>query len=349
MNDVTKAFYEEVKHKEQKKVPFVIWSKGPFIPWFSGMKVGEYYKKPGKALEAQTKLHNAYPNSLFWPGIWPDLGPIVDASVFGGKIIYFEDQAPYIMPAFKDVEEYSGLKITDPRRMGIMPDFLRGWEYLWNNINPTYIEQYGYLDGCASIFGPIEVACQVVGYDKLFTALYDKPNVVKSFLDLISDVLIKNIQAQEEINGKIKRLSITDHVAGQISAKHFEEFYLPYIKKVCSAFPEAIKLYHNESRIYHILDRIPELGAQIFHFGIDIADAKQAIGSKICLMGAVHSQEFLMYKSPEEVYEESRRQIRIGAPGGGYLFSVRGGFQPGNSKENIDAMAKAAEDEVIQN
>ena len=347
MNDVAKAFNEEVRHKEQKKVPFVIWSKGPFIPWLSGMKVGEYYQNPDKALEAQIKLQNAYPNALLWPGIWPDLGPIVEASAFGGKVVYFEDQAPYIMPSLKDIEECRGLKMPDPRRDGLMPDFLRGWEYLWENLNPTYIEQYGYLDGCASIFGPIETACQVLGYDKLFIALYEKPEIVKSFLNFISDMLINWLKVQEETNGKLKRISITDHVAGEISAEHFEEFYLPYIKKVCAAYPEAVKLYHNESNIYHVLERIPELGAQIFHFGIEIADAKKAIGSQICLMGAVHSQDFLMYKGPEEVYEESRRQIRIGAPGGGYLFSVRGGFQPGNSKENVDAMARAAEDVTI--
>mgnify|MGYP001061283570 CR=1 FL=1 len=348
MNRVARAFEAEVRHEELPNVPFVLWSKGPFIPWFSGINIEQYYRNIEANFKAQLKLHEAYPETLFWPGIWPDTGPIVEASVFGGEVRYFNDQSPYIMPVFKDIDECKGLKMPDPNMDGLMPEVLKRWEYLWENLDSSYIEDYGYLNGCASIFGPIEVAGQVLGYERLYIAFYEKPAKVASFLDFLSEMLIRWLKAQEKINGKLKRISITDHVAGQISADHFDKFYQPYIKKICAEFPDAIKLYHNESNVYHVLDRIPDLGAEIFHFGVEVKDAKERIGDSICLMGSVHSQEYLMWKGYKEVYEEARRQIRIGGPGGGFLLSVRGGFQPCTPKENIDAMVIAAKDEIIR-
>lgn len=348
MKNIVEAFHAEIQHQQLRNVPFVIWSKGPFVPWLFGKDVKQYYTDFAVCLECQIRLQELFPDALLWPGIFPDIGPVVEASAFGGEVIYLEGQSPHAMPSFSGIEDTMDSTMPDVKSAGLMPRLLEGWEYFWKHLDSHYVREYGYVEGGASIFGPIETAGQVLGYDKLFVALYDKPDLVHSFLDRLTDMLLSWLEAHQEINGPLKRISITDHMAGQISREHIIEYYVPYLRRICNHFPEAVKLYHNESNVEHVLDLIPELGAEIFHFGIDVEKAKREIGERVCLMGAVHSQEFLLWKGPEEVYEESRRQIRICGKGGGFLFSVRGGFQPGTPKENLDAMVQAVKDEIIE-
>ena len=141
----------------------------------------------------------------------------------------------------------------------------------------------------------METAAQVLGYDQFFIALYDHPKLVHQLLDVITDGMIAYVNAQAKINGPIKRVTVTDHVAGQISAEHFREYGLPYLQRLFQAFPDAITIYHNEADIKHVLPFLPELDFTVYHMGLEVggdyaegvALARRTLGNR-CLMGNVH-------------------------------------------------------------
>lgn len=55
------------------------------------------------------------------------------------------------------------------------------------------------------------------------------------------------------------------------------------------------------------------------------------------------SSHLLMRSTPSEVETAVSDQIRKGAPGGGYVFSIGGEVIPETPNENIDAMIRAVE------
>jgi len=353
MRRVIQNFQDTLAHKQPKQVPVVVWGSAPFLTRMAGIKEKEYYLNPQLKVQVQISFQRDFPDILMFPGIWADFGSVVEPSAFGCEVVWFEQDAPYVKPAVENVKDIAKLKLPDPEKSGLMPKALEQYTYMWDHVDKELIRDYGYLDGVAYCLGPIETSALIMGYDKFFIQLYDNPDLIHKLLNLVTEGLLIWLKAQQEINGEIKRLFVGDHMPTQLSSSHFEEFCLPYLSKIYQNFPRAVKLYHNEGNVSHILTRIPEIGADIFHFGIatkfnkvspsleDLKRAKRKIGEKICLMGNLDPLGELLNVDSEKVLALCKERIRYGAHGGGYFLSSGGGMAPGTPKENIQAMVEA--------
>ena len=330
-----------------------IWGIAPFITHLAKVKEKEYYLNPKLKLQTQTLFQMDFPDILMVPGIWADFGSVVEPSAFGCEVVWFDRDAPYIKPALDDVKDITKLKLPDPQKSGLMPKALEQYTYIWAHVDKKLVSNYGYLDGLAFCVGPVETAALILGYDKFLLLLYDNPDLAHKLLDLVTEGIMNWLKAQQRMNGKIKRLFVADHMPTQVSSSHFEEFCLPYFRRIFQEFPQAVKLYHNEGNVSHILTKIPQIEANIFHFGIatklnktspsieDLKQAKKKIGKQICLMGNLDPLKELLNVDPEKVSALCRERIRYGAPCGGYLLSSAGGMAPGTPRRNIQAMLEA--------
>ena len=74
---------------------------------------------------------------------------------------------------------------------------------------------------------------------------------------------------------------------------------------------------------------------------MDIADVKNRVGDKICLMGNIPPLEVLARGDPETVFEASRQCIMKAKNDFGYILSAGGGVPSAVPFENIDAMVRA--------
>jgi uroporphyrinogen-III decarboxylase len=77
----------------------------------------------------------------------------------------------------------------------------------------------------------------------------------------------------------------------------------------------------------------------------DLAAAKAGIGDRICLLGNLDQIRFLKTATPEEVDAATRGIVRIGKPGGRYLFAASDFLEKNTPVENVIAMLTAASDE----
>jgi len=87
------------------------------------------------------------------------------------------------------------------------------------------------------------------------------------------------------------------------------------------------------------------LGLQLDHV-IDMADAKAAVGNKICISGNVHPVDYMLYGTPEAVYWKSREVIDKAAAGSGFVLGSGCDLNPNTPIENIFAMIQAGKDAV---
>ena len=75
------------------------------------------------------------PEALILPGYWPSLGVVVEASAFGGQIIWSHKAAPHIYPTFRDIKEIDAIKAPKPGEAGLTPLFLTQMQVMRYKLN----------------------------------------------------------------------------------------------------------------------------------------------------------------------------------------------------------------------
>lgn len=341
-NKVLKNFSDAVSLKVPEQVPSVIWGVALWYTKVLGIKPRDYYQGFELKLNTQIKLQDQYPDAMLLPGIWPDFGVVAEPSAFGCPVVWKEDQAPVALPIITDINQVLNMKPVNVKEAGLLPKVVETYEYYFKHLDKSYIDNYGYVDGSVFFLGPLETAALIRGYCEFLLDLYDNPVLVHKLLDIVTTTLLEWLKYLETKIGKIKRLLIADHFPTQISSEHFEEYFFPYIKRIFDEFPNAEKLYHNEGSVAHIINRIPDMGTTIFHFGTDAKTTKEAIGDKVCLLGNLDPVRVMQNMTPLQIKLESEKVLKAAAPGGGFILCAAGAYGVDTSHENVRAMIDAA-------
>ena len=132
-----------------------------------------------------------------------------------------------------------------------------------------------------------------------------------------------------------------------LSPSIFREFVKPYLHRSIAELKAygAYVIKHTDGNIMPILDQLIECAPHAIHSldpqaGVDLAEAKRMCQGKVALCGNVKCA-LLQSGTAEEVFEDARRALREGMPGGGYVFcssnTIFGEIPP----ENYLAMLEA--------
>ncbi len=316
-----------------------IWD---FFPCHAGAVGGvanfiNYYFDVDLKLHLQLKLKQLLPEALILPGVFPDLGVIVEASAFGGQMIWFENGAPYIYPVLKNLQAIDSLKMPPVGLAGLMPLVLTQRGVMRRKLREKGIE----MERWASSMGPAEVCGLLLGYDKYYLALYDDPGRLSKLMEIVTEMIISWLRKQEAEYGGIEVLCIGDHVPHQVQSAHLKEFILPHMRAIFSSFPGAVRIYHNEG--FHSDEHIGavlDFGAEVWHFGSDVhllGDLYAKVKARIIPFGGVNPHGAMRHGTPEEVRAETREALRA-SKGWKLLLSTGTGTTPETSLENQRAM-----------
>ena len=336
--------FEKIVAGEPVDGPMVaIFNTAPFLNSVAGVPLKDYYTNPKVMLEVQLAFQDRFPDFFCFPGIWADHGALCEPSAFGCPIKWPEGGLPMALPAVSSMSEAAAIKTIDPKKDGFLPQALDEYRFMWDNLPRRYIEEYGYLEGTAMSFGPVELAAVVIGYENFYLNLLLEPEAIHELLKVTTESVIKWLSAIQEINGPLKRLGLADHIPGQVAVEQFEEFWLPYSNKVVEAFPDALVFYHNEFPIRY-LGALRAFKADVFHFGGAVEPAKEALGDRITLMGNLDPVNLLLKGSPEEIRTQALASLKQGWPGGRFLLSSGGGLSPDTPAAGLEAMAGAIEE-----
>ncbi len=189
------------------------------------------------------------------------------------------------------------------------------------------------------------------GQDDLFKDMIRDPEFVDSLNQLLSDYyrrLVKNlIDAGVDIILETADIAFTN--GPMVAPKHQSRFIFPPLKEMVDyCHRRGIPcLKHTDGNIWALLDLIVEAGFDGIHpidpvAGMDLGEAKQKYGDKLCIMGNVDCGNLLSWGSKEEVREAVKDCIRKAGKGGGYICmsgnSIHGAVSPANYAEMIRAI-----------
>lgn len=321
-------------------LPVSLIIDSPWMPGYLGISMMDYYTMPDVWLEANLKVESDFPEIIFLPGFWAEVGMCAEPSGFGCRTRLFHDRTPMVYPVIKKMEEVDRLSPPNPLTDGFMPVMLNLYRNLEIRVNDA-----GHTIKVVAARGPMATAAHIIGVTDFLIGLKTNPKEAHRLMRLATDIAKNWLEAQASVLQEVEGVMLLDDIVGFLGERDYLEFGHPYFSEIFSAFPEAVKLFHNDMDNPTSFKYLREWPINIFNFShkIDLATTRELVGPDICLMGNVPPLEVLVSGSPEDVRTAAKACIQK-HPQTGLLLSAGGGISPGTPGENIRALIEAARD-----
>lgn len=173
-------------------------------------------------------------------------------------------------------------------------------------------------------------ACAIAGSEQMIFATRDDPQWVHEFLGILERRKRTYIESMAGA-----RYDILEHGGGAgsstvISPKIFEEFVAPHDAPLIEVAHQAGQrvVYHTCGGMMPILELVadmkpdametftpPAMGADV-----DLTEAKQRIGDRVCMIGGFDQVHYLSGCTPDETRAAVRRCFEEAGEGGGYVL-----------------------------
>jgi uroporphyrinogen decarboxylase len=266
---------------------------------------------------------------------------LVPVEAMGLKLDIIDSKGPVLEDPIRTDEQVEKLIIPDP--IETMPFVMETIRLLRKRL-----DREAPLIGFAG--APFTLASYMVegggtrNYAEIKGMMYREPKRIHKLLDKLADTIILYINAQIEAGAQVVQLF--DTWAGELSAADYEEFALPYERKVFERIhrgPGGLTipaiLYVNGCS--HILEKMAESGANVLSvdWRIDLAEARRRAGDKLALQGNLDPCELL--GAPETIAESVKDILRKGG-GLGHIVNLGHGILPMVPVENALAFVEAA-------
>jgi len=323
-------------------VPLALIVDCPWIPAYAGISHWDYFFDPEAWFEANRKVLEDFPEVIWFPSWWSELGMGAEPSALGTRMRIYPGRIPDVEHLPFPMEELERLTPPDPRTDGYMALCLYRYKRLKDRIR-----QAGYCVPVVAARGPLTIASFFRGVTELMTDIVDHPERTKRLFDLTTDLCIGWLKAQAEVLGEqVEGILILDDLVGFVGRRHYQELAHPYLKRICQAFPsEWIKVFHNDASVAACLDLLPDAGFHVLNWGLQpgVEAAAIRLERRLCLMGNVPPLEVGVRGTPDQVYAAAIQALDQ-APYHPLILSFGGATTTGTPPDNIRAMARAVGD-----
>ena len=303
----------------------------PLLMFFSMTRAGITYREYASNGAAMAASHLALLDKFDLDALTVCSDAFRISGALGGEMVFPEDKPPYIArPIVKTASDVASLGRPDPAdRSNRMGDRVWAAECLAK----------GAADKCAALGWvdmPFAEACSVCGVTNFMIMLMDDPATAHKLLGKLTEMVIDFSLAQLEVG--VDMIGAGDAAASLISLDQYEEFALPYERRVCEAIRGASGLtkLHVCGDTTHLLEKMAACGADLFNVDhmvpLEAArDAYSAVGA--CFKGNLNPVEHMMRETPEGCTKRAHECIRIAA---GTAFMLSPGCEvPAETSDDV--------------
>ena len=325
-------------------LPLSLIVDSPWTPGYLDISMLDYFTMPEIWLDANLRVMEAYPEIIFLPGFWVEYGMGIEPSGFGSKVKFPAKSTPMVHTVIDSVEDVDRLEVPNPRTDGLMPFALN----LYANLEPR-VNDAGRLIKIVAARGPMATASHLMGVTEFMLALGDDSENIHKLMRMATDTTKHWLEAQADVLSDVEGILVLDDIVGFLGPDDFLEFGHPYFSEIFSAFPEALKIFHNDMDNPISFEYLRHWPVDIFNFShkIVLSETRKRVGPDICLMGNVPPLEAMAHGTPEDVRQATRACLQDHPGREGLLLSVGGGTSPGTPGENIRAFIQAAREGEI--
>lgn len=261
-----------------------------------------------------------------------------EAETVGAPVFWQEDEVPGPVaddPLIKDGDDLKRLRLPDPLGDNRMHEQIKALRILQEELGDGEVV-YGWVEA------PFQESAMLRGISNLMTDLYEQPALVHDLMRFSLEMELAFGLAQIEAGARF--IGVGDAIASLASPRHYREFNLPYVTELLAGLKKAgayVK-YHACGRTQALLPIFGEIGADIINLDslVDLAEAKQLIGHKVCVKGNIDPAAVLLQGTPQQVTQAARACIDAAAAGGGFILSPGCELPRDTPPENLEALVE---------
>lgn len=325
-----------IRMEEPERIPVATLEQEHAVK-LAGVKYWEYATNPKIVAKAQMGAIRKYRLDFAWIHIddW------IEYEAMGNEIRYFDAAVPtcerYVVEEESDL---GNLRMPDPYRDGRIPVLIKAIE--------TVLEaSQGRILVCGRAASAFSGMLLLRGLEKGLKDLYVNPKLCEELLKISHEVA--EIMVTAQIEAGAHAIWVGDCLAtSRLIPPRFHELYaLPYQGKLINFVKKlgGIPILFTDEKKLERLIRESESNPDVMGIGtgINLGEAKQAIGEKVCLFGNIDPVQVLLYGSKEEVAGAARSCIEAAAPGGGFILATGECVCRDTPEANIHEMVREAE------
>lgn len=262
-----------------------------------------------------------------------------ESEAVGAPVFWQEDEVPGAggEPFIQGRDDLKKLRLPDPLGDNRMHEQIKALKILRQELGDDEVV-YGWVEA------PFQESAMLRNLNYFMTDIIEDPALVHGLMRFSLEMELAFGLAQIEAGARF--IGVGDAIASLISPRHYQEFNFPYIAELVAGLKKAgarVK-YHACGNTKALLPLFAELEADIINLDalIDLAEAKQILGNKVCIKGNLDPTTVLLQGTPETVRQAARQCIREGGLGGGFILSPGCEVPRDTPPENLEALVEVA-------
>ncbi len=189
------------------------------------------------------------------------------------------------------------------------------------------------------LYGLFENTWQPLGFERFAVALRREREFIKQVIKFYEDHYCLMIEAWADagVPGAVYSDDMAYRSGPMLNPRLMEELYGDSFRRITeTAHAVGMKIVvHTDGMVYPLLPWFADCGFDGVHSleptaGVELAQAKEMVGDRLCLLGNLDITHILVDATRDEVFEAVRASIRAAGAGGGYIIA------PTNSHPAMD-------------
>ena len=199
-------------------------------------------------------------------------------------------------------------------------------------------------------YGVFESTWQPMGFDRFVVAARKERDFVRRLIAFHTDLHCELAEAMADagLPGMIYTDDLGSRSGPLLNPRLVEELFGDSYRRIVeTAHAQGMKIViHSCGNVTPLLSFFADCGFDAVHpieptAGMSLAEAKELVGRRMCLIGNLDVTHILVDATREEVLEAARRAIRDAGPGGGFILAPDHSH-PRVSVERLRWMVEAA-------
>jgi len=331
------------KKLNYQPVGFIIDS--PWIPGWYGISGIDYYSSDELWLKANLCAAEKFPDIWFMPGFWSEFGMCTEPSAFGSRMVFTENSLPHAEKIVTDISDAVRLPQPNVRTDGLLP-------FMINRLKRSEeaIRNADHRIRFAVSRGPLNIASFLMGTTEFMMALALEPDGSHRLLTKITNFICNWIEWQKECFTSVDGVLILDDIIGFVGETEFDEFVLPYFKRIFSDSGSKVRFLHNDAEGLITAKKLNEMTVNVFNFSFNhsMEEIRKLAGHEVVLVGNIPPRDVLASGTPEQVDEAVKKAFSEIRTHDRIIWSTGGGMPPDVKDENINAFIKAVKKNEIR-
>lgn len=167
---------------------------------------------------------------------------------------------------------------------------------------------------------------EMMGFENFSISLFENPALIEQLMQKLGEIVLHMFEYFAE-SDQVDILWYSDDIsytnALMMSPEVLRQYFFPWLKKIGDLAKSSGKpfIYHTDGILYDVFEDIIACGVNAIHpiepKAMDIAEVKQKVGDRLCLIGHV-DVDLLARGSEQQVRDKVRENVEKAGFNGGY-------------------------------